>query len=279
MYILIFGAGSFIGNHYCKALKDRGHKVVVIDATKVKPKEIDFTGIDTVINVAGIAHIDITPDMEELFYRVNTDLAVDLCHEAKEHGVKQYVYMSSMNVFGDTTERIYSRKQENPKSFYGRSKWLADKRIHELENEKFKVASVRPPVVYGKGCKGNFTVLLKLSKFLFIFPSFKNIKSMIYIDNLCNFMCELVENGNGGYFHPQNTEYTSITEIVTEIRMAMGKKTIIIGGFEWLIKILMKVSHKIERAFANDYYDVDFSRYNANTYCTINFKESIKKSL
>ena len=279
MNVLIFGAGSYIGEHYREALEARGHKLTMVDAIKVKPAEIDFDGIDTVINVAGIAHIKITQDMEDLFYKVNTHLAIDLCKAAKERGVKQYIYMSSMNVFGDTSERIYTREQEAPKNFYGKSKWLADKGIHEMESEDFKVASVRPPVVYGKGCKGNFVLLVKLSKLFFVFPSFKNTKSMIYIDNLSNFMCELVENGDGGYFHPQNATYTNIAEIIKEVRAAMGKKTLIIPGFGWAVKLLMKLSHKAERAFADDYYDIEFSKYNDNTYCSVPFVESVKKSV
>ena len=251
----------------------------MVDAIKVKPAEIDFDGIDTVINVAGIAHIKITQDMEDLFYKVNTHLAIDLCKAAKERGVKQYIYMSSMNVFGDTSERIYTREQEAPKNFYGKSKWLADKGIHEMESEDFKVASVRPPVVYGKGCKGNFVLLVKLSKLFFVFPSFKNTKSMIYIDNLSNFMCELVENGDGGYFHPQNATHTNIAEIIKEVRAAMGKKTLIVPGFGWAVKLLMKLSHKAERAFADDYYDIEFSKYNDNTYCSVSFVESVKQSV
>lgn len=279
MNVLIFGAGSYIGEHYREALVARGHKLTMVDAIKVKPFEIDFSGIDTVINVAGIAHIKITPDMEDLFYKVNTNLAIELCKVAKQHGVKHYIYMSSMNVYGDTSERIYTRDQEAPKNFYGKSKWLADKGIHELESEDFKVASVRPPVVYGKGCKGNFVLLVKLSKIFFIFPSFRNTKSMIYIDNLCNFMCELVENRDGGYFHPQNAKHTNIAEIIKEVRSAMGKSTCIIPGFGWAVKLMMKMSHKAERAFADDYYDLEFSRYRNNTYCNIEFKDSIKKSI
>lgn len=279
MNVLIFGAGSYIGEHYREALEARGHKLTMVDAIKVKPAEIDFDGIDTVINVAGIAHIKITQDMEDLFYKVNTHLAIDLCKAAKERGVKQYIYMSSMNVFGDTSERIYTREQEAPKNFYGKSKWLADKGIHEMESEDFKVASVRPPVVYGKGCKGNFVLLVKLSKLFFVFPSFKNTKSMIYIDNLSNFMCELVENGDGGYFHPQNATHTNIAEIIKEVRAAMGKKTLIVPGFGWAVKLLMKLSHKAERAFADDYYDIEFSKYNDNTYCSVSFVESVKQSV
>lgn len=279
MNVLIFGAGSYIGEHYRTTLEAKGHNISMVDALKVKPRDINYDKIDTVINVAGIAHIKITPDMKSLFYKVNTELAINLCKEAKVHGVKQYIYMSSMNVYGDITDCICKLKQEGPKNFYGNSKLLADKGIHELESDDFKVASVRPPVVYGKGCKGNFVLLVKLSKLFFIFPSFQNTKSMIYIDNLSNFICELVENGDGGYFHPQNAKHTNIAEIIKEVRAAMGKSTLIITGFGWAVKLLMKLSHKAERAFADDFYDLEFSRYRNNTYCSVGFKESVKKSI
>lgn len=279
MKILIYGAGSYIGNHYRDALTARAHEVVCVDAMREKPAKVNFSDVEVVINVAGIAHIKITPDMEGLFYKVNTSLTIDLCKEAKEHGVKQFVYMSSMNVFGDTQERIYSREQENPKNFYGKSKLLADKGIQAMASAEYKVVSVRPPVVYGKGCKGNFVLLVKLAKFFPIFPYYKNTKSLISIDNLCNFVCEVVENQDSGVYHPQNAHHTSITEIIKEVRAAMGKKTLIIPGFGWAIKLFMKMSYKAERAFADDFYDLEFSRYKENTYCSLDFKESVKKSI
>ena len=131
--VLVYGKNSYIGEHYYHALKKSGNNVIIINSFEQKPKDIDFTGIDTVVNVVGIAHIKITDDMEGLFYKINTDLAVELCDVAKKAGVKQYIYMSSMNVFGDTTETISSREQEGPKNFYGKSKYLADQKIHAME--------------------------------------------------------------------------------------------------------------------------------------------------
>lgn len=279
MKILIYGAGSYIGNHYRDALIARGHDVKCVDAIKVKPANVNLDGIDSVIDVAGIAHIKITPDMEDLFYRINTNLAIDLCKEAKANGVRQFIYMSSMNVFGDTHERISSCYQEKPKNFYGKSKLLADKGIQSMATPDFKVVSVRPPVVYGKGCKGNFALLIKLSKYLPIFPYFSNTKSVIFIDNLCNFICEIIENQSSGVFHPQNAMHTSIVEIIKNVRAAMGKKTLFVHGFGWIIKVLMKLNHKVERVFANDYYDLEFSKYKNNSYCSIDFEESIKRTV
>ena len=277
--VLVYGKNSYIGEHYYHALKKSGNNVIIINSFEQKPKDIDFTGIDTVVNVVGIAHIKITDDMEGLFYKINTDLDVELCDVAKKAGVKQYIYMSSMNVFGDTTETISSREQEGPKNFYGKSKYLADQKIHAMEAEDFKIASVRPPVVYGKGCKGNFVLLQKVASLTPIFPNYKNKKSMIYIGHLDNFICELVANGEGGYFHPQNADVISTADTIVAIRKAMGKKTLLIPGFGWLVKIGMKMMSRVERAFADDNYDLEFSKYGENTYCNLDFQTTIARTV
>ncbi len=277
--VLIYGKGSYIGEHYRKGLEARGHQVEMVDSLVQKPGEFNVAGNDVVINVVGIAHIKITPDMESLFYEINTDYAVDLCRLAKEAGVKQYIYMSSMNVYGDTSECVKSREQENPKNFYGKSKLLADQRIHAMEDANFKVVSIRPPVVYGKGCKGNFTLLKKIANVAFIFPKYNNIRSMIFIDHLTNFLCQMVENEENGYFHPQNKAYVTTAEAVVAIRKAMGKKTLLIPNLGWIIRLMMCFVSKAERAFSDDYYDMDYSRYKDNSYCLMEFEDTIIKSI
>ncbi|MCR4565751.1 MAG: NAD-dependent epimerase/dehydratase family protein [Bacteroidales bacterium] len=277
--ILIYGKGSYIGEHFREGLEFEGHIVEMIDSYMYKPGDFSVAGYDVVINVVGIAHIKIAAEMEPLFYKINTEYAVDLARLCKEQGVGHYLYMSSMNVYGDTSERICSRDQENPVNFYGKSKWLADQNIHRMEDEHFKVASIRPPVVYGQGCKGNFNALVKVAKLSPVFPKFNNIRSMIYIDHLTNFVCQLVRNGEGGYFHPQNGSYISTTEAVVEIRRALGKKTLLIPGFNWAIRLLMKCSHTAERAFSNDYYDLTFSQYADNSYCLLSFSETIRRTI
>lgn len=277
--ILIYGKGSYIGEHYREGLEARGHQVDMIDSLVQKPGDFSVAGYDVVINVVGIAHIKITPDMEELFYKINTDYAVDLCSIAKESGVRQYIYMSSMNVFGDTSECIKSREQETPQNFYGKSKLLADQRIHAMEDVNFKVVSIRPPVVYGKGCKGNFTLLEKVASIAFIFPKYQNTRSMIFIDHLTNFLCQVVENEENGYFHPQNKAHITTTEAVVAIRKANGKKTLLIPGLGWLIRLMMRFVTKAERAFSDDYYDMEFSRYKDNSYCALSFEDTIERTV
>ena len=277
--ILIYGKGSYIGEHYKEGLQSAGHHVDMIDSMLQKPGEFSVLGYDVVINVVGIAHIKITQDMKDLFFKINTDYAVRLCEISKKQGVGQYIYMSSMNVYGDTSECIKSRDQEGPKNFYGESKLRADLLIHAMADENFKVASVRPPVVYGKGCKGNFNPLVKLARVACVFPKYNNVRSIIHIDNLTSFMCRLVEKGDGGFYHPQNDDYTSTTELVVAIRTALGKKTLLIPGFSWVIRLLMKFVGMADRAVSDDYYSKELSRYGDSSYCQVDFIESIGRTI
>ena len=276
---LLYGKDSYIGTHIKNTLMKYGVGVQEVDSKTVSPNEIDFTDIDVVINVVGIAHIKIVPSMEELFYKINTDLAVELSRYAKAAGVTQYIYLSSMNVYGDTKEKICSTKQENPKNFYGRSKLQADQALLKMQTPEYKVVCVRPPVVYGKDCKGNFSLLAKLAQYMIICPAYHNLKSMIYIDNLTEFIYQCVLHEECGVFHPQNEEHTSTINIICEIRKVMKKSTCIIPGFGWLIRIMCKVNSKFDRAFQDDYYDLEFSRYRDNSYCKVEFEESIRRTI
>lgn len=282
--ILIAGKGSYIGRKIEECLNRYAEDYLVqsVDTKSGEYAAYDFGEYDTVIDVAGIAHIQIKPEMEQLFYQVNRDLAIELCQKTKAEGCKQFIYMSSMNVFGDTDQEICGREQENPKNFYGKSKLEADLAIHRLSDEQFKVVSVRPPVVYGLGCKGNFNKLIKLSKISPFYPTYKNIRSMIYIENLCEYIRGIVDNELDGYFHPQNASYVSTGECIRVIRKNLGKKSFGVSIFNPFIKFLLNKNHTIERAFSNDFYSMDISDLQDErlSRCYIvDFEETIKRTL
>ena len=217
--ILITGAGSYIGTSF--AAYAGAHypdwQVDTLDLLDENWRERSFAGFDSVFHVAGIAHEKETKENEPLYYKVNRDLAVEVCERAKREGAGQFVFLSSMSVYGVDHGRITKETPPAPVTHYGRSKLQAEQGIAPLEDENFKVCVLRPPMVYGKGCRGNFSSMLRLVRKLPIFPRAKNERSMLHIDNLCCFLCKRMEEGCGGLFFPQNEEYMNPSQMAVWI--------------------------------------------------------------
>lgn len=277
--ILIVGEDSFIGGSIQKWLLNYpgDYKVTTITSKFNLWNEMEFSKYDVIINVAGIAHIKIKPSMESLFYKVNRDLAINIAKKAKAEGVRQYIYLSSMNVYGDMNEGIDINTNPKPENFYGNSKLQADILLQELNETNFSTVSIRPPVVYGKGCRGNFLLLEKIAKWSLLFPEYKNIKSMIYINNLCEFIKLIIDYEESGIYHPQNKEHISTAELIKLISNVMGKSIFLVKWLNPIIPFLRKKIRIANRAFGNDYYASALSDYHNFSYCLYNYKESINE--
>ncbi len=283
--ILITGANSYIGTSFEKYMSrwPEKYQVDTVDMIDDSWREKSFAGYDTVFHVAGIAHSDtgnVTEERKAFYYKINTDLTIETAQKAKSDGVKQFIFMSSAIVYGDSapigkTKVITKDTPVNPANFYGDSKVQAENGILPLNDTSFKVCVLRPPMIYGPGSKGNYPVLSKLARKLPVFPKVNNQRSMLYIENLTEFIRLMVENEEQGIFWPQNAEYSNTTELVQLIARAHGKKIIIIPGFTWALKILSHATGLVNKAFGSLSYDASLSRYKA-AYCTATLKESIK---
>ena len=279
--ILIVGKDSYIGESFKRWLEqypDR-YSVEIVNPKNGEWKEADFNQFETVVSFAGVAHVkNITEDMRDLFYSVNRDLSIEIATWAKKHSVKHFIVFSSMNVYGDYCDCVTDRSATHPTSFYGDSKLQGDLGISQLEDERFIVSYLRPPFVYGKGCRGNYNSISKIAKKTPIFPTFSNKKSMIYIDNLCEFVRMVIDNQLGGVLTPQNKELVSTADLVREIAKVNGRHVLFVGFFNWAIRPSSRVLRMIRKAFANDYYNQELSDYFDYSYCIESFSESIKKT-
>jgi UDP-glucose 4-epimerase len=283
--ILITGANSYIGisvANWLAKYPDQ-YKVDTVDTFNDAWKQADFTQYDVVYHVAGIAHVKETKKNKPLYYKVNRDLPIAIAQYAKDHGIKQFIFMSSMSVYnsGNTLEPVIITKDTppNPLTAYGDSKLQAEQGLQELEDEYFKIAILRPPMVYGPGCKGNFPKLAKLVKKLPVFPDIHNQRSSIYIDNLCEFIRLIIENESKGTFFPQNAEYTDTAEIVKELARLQGKK---IHLAKWMIPFVYLASpflNQINKMFGSLTYKRQESKEIGHSYQTVSFKDSISNSL
>ena len=276
--ILITGANSYIGTSfedYISKLDD--YQVDTVDMMDNLWKEQDFSSYDVVFHVAGIAHIKEIPEIESLYYKVNRDLVIDVAKKAKNSGVKQFVFLSSMSVYGLTSGIITPNTVPNPNTYYGKSKLQAEVGLQLLRDDSFKISILRPPMVYGKNCKGNFQSLIKIAKKLSFFPYVNNQRSMIYIDNLSSFVKKAIDEELDGIFFPQNKEYVNTSNLEKLIANSMNKKMIIVKSTYPLIMLLRKFIVQADKAFGTLIYkdteQFDFS------YNVVNFEETIRKSV
>ena len=244
--ILITGDNSYVGTSFEKYLKNwpNDYNIDTIDMIDGTWRNYDFSKYDVIFHVAGIAHIKENKENKELYYKVNRDLVYEVAKKAKNFGVKQFVFLSSLSVYGIDTGIINKNTIPTPKSNYGKSKLQAEELIRKLEDEKFKVAVLRPPMIYGDGCKGNYVKLEKFALKSPIFFDIKNQRSMIHIDNLCKFIKDVTDNESNGVFLPQNEEYVCTSDMVRNIANKNGKKIYMIKMFNpsvLNIKIFKKV--------------------------------------
>lgn len=283
--ILITGANSYIGTSFEKYMAQwpDQYQVDTVDMIDGTWREKDFSGYDSVFHVAGIAHSDtgnVTEERKAFYYKINRDLTVETARKAKSEGVRQFIFMSSAIVYGDSApvggSKVITRDTPlKPANFYGDSKVQAEAGILPLSDESFRVVILRPPMIYGPGSKGNYPVLSKLARKLPVFPKVNNQRSMLYIGNLMEFVRLMVENEEQGIFWPQNAEYSNTTDLVRLIAQTHGKKPVIIPGCEWALKLLSHGTGLVNKAFGSMSYEMKLSDYPQN-YRLYSLAESIE---
>lgn len=294
--VLITGAGSYIGESF-KTYAEEHYPALEIDTLDMLDsdwRDKEFSDYDIVYHVAGIAHADVgnvDDATKEKYYAVNTDLAIEVCEKAKAEGVKEFIFMSSMIVYGDSapfgkTKIVDEYTVPKASNFYGDSKLQADVAVRDMADDSFKVLVIRPPMIYGKGSKGNYPTLAKLAKKLPVFPDVDNQRSMLHIDNLCEFLCQIMLvkeiKKNAVVLIPQNAEWTKTSDMVKEIAevtgnkirtMKMMKPAVFLGG-----KMPGKIGGLVNKAFGNSAYAHSMSEYEGISYRVVDLKNSIRRA-
>ena len=287
--VLITGAGSYIGTTFETWIKEHSESVITetLDMKDPSWQEKDFYGYDGIFHVAGIAHADVGKVSEEqkaLYYKVNTDLTIQCAKKAKAEGVGQFIFMSSIIVYGESAgigkKRVITKETPlSPANFYGDSKVKAEEGLAGLRDDDFKVVILRPPMIYGKGSKGNYPLLSKMARKLPVFPEIENQRSMLYVGNLCKFISLMVENEEDGIFFPQNGEYVRTSEMVRMIAAVHGKRIRFSKIFTPFLKCLSAVGGKpgslADKAFGSLVYAKGMSQY-GEKYQIYGLEESIR---
>ena len=288
--VLITGAGSYVGESVRKYIlnSSKDFQIDAVDTMGTSTgsgqakywKNVDLSQYDVVFHVAGIAHVNADPKMEPLYYKVNRDLTIKVAKYAKEAGVKQFIFMSSQIVFHESQslkgEVLTAETKENPNGFYGDSQLQAELGIKPLEDANFKVSILRPCMIYGPNAKGNFLRLAKLATTVPVFPEWHNKRSMLYIDNLAEFVKQTIERQLSGTFYPQNREQADTVEIIRFFAKEAGHKVWITRLFNPCVWLGSFVLQPINKMFATYYYDPEMSKYDFD-YQLVSLEESLKR--
>ena len=243
MKIAVTGADGFIGINFLSYNQD--HEIVKVDLLNQTLNDYSFKGINVILHLAALVHQTGKID-DNTFFQVNSNLTIELARKAKSQGVQHFIFMSTVKVYGEYNTIYQPWKEDTdcyPSDPYGRSKLDAEKRLRKLEENYFHVTIIRTPVVYGPGVKGNILKLMEFIDRAFIIPlgNINNIRSMIYVGNLCAYLQNVIENKTSGILIVKDVEEYGTSDLVFEMNKRLDQKKIIsIPVFiQYLIKLLI----------------------------------------
>lgn len=229
--VMLVGIGGYIGGKFTEYINKNypDWQIDAVDSMNGIWKDADFHGYDAVYNVSGLAHANARQGSNELYYAVNGQLPIDVAAKAKSEGVPLFVQMSSQIVYGDMSglgeeKMITPETVPSEPTVYGKSKMMAERGLHELEDSTFQVAIMRPPLIYSEYARDNFPRLVNFAKKMPVFPKLENRQSMVYVDNLCELVKLVIDNCKGGTYFPQQECYIETSKIVADIAKAVGNK-------------------------------------------------------
>lgn len=209
--LLLTGASGFIGSNVRTQMPD-SIRVTPLSVRNDDWRNVDFSKFDAVLHAAGIAHVLDGSVMDEAYHEVNCVRTLEIAEKAKKAGVGLFVFLSSIIVFGAPTPAgvhapITPQAAPNPENAYGKSKLDAENGLRAMEADSFRVAILRLPMVYGRGCKGNYTRLASLARKCPLFPAFDNRRSMLYIENLTSLIAKIVFDCPSGNLPPARRRF------------------------------------------------------------------------
>jgi nucleoside-diphosphate-sugar epimerase len=270
--ILITGSQSFVGTNFRNHSKF--NEIDEVALFNYEPGKINFSEYDVILHLVAIVHQKATiPEAE--YFRVNRDLTLQIAREAKQAGVRQFIFLSTVKVYGAFRTNSDPWNESSacfPEDAYGRSKYEAEKALRALNDDLFTVSIIRTPLVYGEGVRANMASLVKLVKQSIILP-FKGIhnkRNYTSAENLVAFIDRIIEEKIPGVFIAMDRKAISTTELVKMISENLDKKTILFKMPDLLIKFGMFVFPKFfDRLYGS--YEMD----NSKTLQTLDFEPPV----
>lgn len=281
MQILLTGSKGYIARSLEKYLSGSSKNFEVLKKSVRNFSDFKIPkATDVVIHTAALVHKNESEYTDKDYFDVNCDLTIKIAAKAKAEGVKHFIFFSTMAVYGTNKHvtEIDEHTPLSPTTMYGISKLEAEKRLMEMKDTNFRISIIRPPMIYGPSCPGNYALLSKLAKKIPLFPEVQNTRSMIFIDNLCEFIRQLIVNKDGGFFHPQDKDFIRTSSMVKEIAKVNNRRIILSKFSGFIITKIFGQQKTISKVFGDLTYLKDLSNYRDNSYQKVDFKEAIRKS-
>ncbi|MBL3520903.1 NAD-dependent epimerase/dehydratase family protein [Arcobacter lanthieri] len=245
--LLITGSNGFVGNYFINKYKSK-YNIKTFSFLKNDINRLDCNSIDVVFHLSALVHQMGGASASE-YEKTNVIQTIELAKKTKESGVKHFIFMSTVKVYGEETNIKYTENTVcNTEDQYGKSKLKAELELKKLEDEKFKVSIIRTPIVYGYGVKANIKNLVNLVNKIPILPfgNINNKRSMVYIGNLCYLVDEIIIQQKSGIFLASDDEPLSTSRLIELIARNLGKKIYLvkIPFFESLLKLVKPSFYK-----------------------------------
>lgn len=273
MKVLIIGEHSYIGNSFMELVRtaverkdmqhildkvaNRNWEIHKVRASSGEWREQEFTGYDVILHMAAIVHKKETSTMRKLYYEVNYKMALEVARKAKEQGVGQFVFLSTMAVYGDDVTCITKETHPNPSSLYGKSKLLAEEMLMQMNSESFAVSILRPPLVYGLNCPGNYGRLLWLSQWMAFFPKCENKRSMIHVDHLSVCIWLTIDRKITGILYPRDSAFISTSNLYQSMRREQGKQVYLLPINKRILENIGNKISAVKKLFGDCYYQFE----------------------
>lgn len=245
--LLLTGSSGFIGNYFKNNYADK-YSIKTFSFRNDDFESLQVEDIDIVVHLSALVH-QMGGASKEEYEKVNITQTIDLAKKAKASGVKQFVIMSTVKVYGEESDSVYVETSIcKPQDDYGKSKLRAEKELQKLEDDDFKISIIRTPIVYGYGVKANIKNLINLVKKVPILPlsTIKNKRSMVYIGNLSHIIDIIIQKEKRGIFLASDDKAISTTKLCELIAQNLDKKLYLIRVplFESFLKLVKPSFHK-----------------------------------
>jgi len=286
--IAIAGASGFIGKHLKKYLDTRNYSLVLLPR---KPTIGDLEGVDTLINLVGRGHVlrEKSDDPFSEYEEVNCNYAVELFELASKQRVRLFIQVSSIAVLGDHTcnEPFNTNSPLAPTNDYSLSKANAEQQLTTAADKSSTgLCIVRPPLVYGRGAKGNYERLQQLVTLPLVFPfgNLKNKRDFVGVDNLCDFLLECIKNQSsiGEVFLVSDDKTVSTIDFMRFLAEEKGERLLVIGVMPIIVRLLFGLpvlGLLLKKMFVDLEIDISDTKEKMGWRPPFSLEEGLKKSV